>query len=166
MKKVILTVILISLAGAIFMLVKNTKTISSGDTPDVHNTGSSVSQFVEIKIPTHETSVTNGEKTMADSQININENVVGKTQDVQGNNSDSKLATTSDNAEMVYINIALAKLKQLNVPAEERISKVTIQDGNTIIVTFPPPSPRMLAGDFIIKIDKATGEVLDIKIWR
>jgi len=166
MKKIIITVILILFAGAIIVFFKNTTFMFFGNTTIVHNAVPSVSQYIDEKTLMHETSVTNYENTMVDLQMKPNDNAMSKTQDVQINSSAIETASTNIIAEMAYINIALAKLKELNAPVEDRTPNVTIQDDNTIIVTFPPPNTFMLAGDFIIQINKESREIIDIKIWR
>lgn len=64
----------------------------------------------------------------------------------------------------VYITAARAELEVRNVPIGERTAKTSIQ-GNEVIVTFPP-KPGERAGDFIVRIDRTTGKVIDTKIWR
>jgi hypothetical protein len=51
-----------------------------------------------------------------------------------------------------------------HVPASYRSAIVTESNG-TAIVTFKS-QPNERAGDFIIRIDRTTGRVLDKKFWR
>ena len=63
-----------------------------------------------------------------------------------------------------YITAARANLETMNVPVGERTATTSIQ-GDEIIVTFSP-KPGERAGDFIVRVDRATGKVIDVKIWR
>ena len=40
-----------------------------------------------------------------------------------------------------------------------------VVENNVITVTYPPPK-NAFGGDFIVKIDRTTKKVIDLKIWR
>lgn len=63
-----------------------------------------------------------------------------------------------------HIAEARANLETMNVPVGERAAMTSIK-GDEIIVTFPP-KPGERAGDYIVRMDRATGKVIDTKIWR
>jgi hypothetical protein len=64
----------------------------------------------------------------------------------------------------IYITAARADLEAKNVPVGERAVATSLQ-GDEIIVTFSP-KPEERAGDYVVHVDKATGKVIDTKIWR
>ena len=62
------------------------------------------------------------------------------------------------------IRIAQAECERLRLPIQDRT--VTVGLGAYVgIVTFHPPRGK-LAGQFIIRIDRKSGDVIDVKIWR
>lgn len=78
--------------------------------------------------------------------------------------SSSKVEEESVQDVKIYIAAARAGLEAKNVPTGERMAKTSIH-GDEIIVTFSP-KPGERAGDFIVRVDIATGKVIDTTIWR
>ena len=73
---------------------------------------------------------------------------------------------TLDNAEQAkLIQAAKAECTRLNVPTDNREVTVTAE-GEQATVTFHLPTELGLGGDFIVKINRKTGEITDVKIWR
>ena len=81
----------------------------------------------------------------------------------ESSGSNSKVEETMQDVE-IYVTAAHADLEAKNVPVGDRTAKTSIQ-GDEVIVTFSP-KPGERAGDFIVRIDRATGKVIDTKIWR
>ena len=88
------------------------------------------------------------------SEVKTNESSVNK----------SKVEEESVQDLKIYITVARADLEAKNVPVGERTATTSIQ-GNEIIVTFSP-KPGERAGDFIVRVDRSTGTVIDTMIWR
>ena len=63
-----------------------------------------------------------------------------------------------------FIRSAKAELGRLDVLWEGREPTVSL-DGDEVTVTFPSPKGT-LGGDFIIKMERETKRVLDVRIWR
>jgi hypothetical protein len=62
------------------------------------------------------------------------------------------------------LEIARAALDLARAPHKDR--DVTISaDGSVATVTFHP-SPNMLAGEFVVKINRDSGRVVDLKLGR
>lgn len=97
---------------------------------------------------------TNATPDSGHSEINADESSVNK----------SKVEEESVQDIKIYINAAHADLEAKNVPVGERTATTSIQ-GDKIIVTFSP-KPGERAGDFIVRVDRSTGKVIDTKIWR
>jgi len=70
--------------------------------------------------------------------------------------------TSNERVEMAKA--AHAELARMNISSDGREAVVTLA-ADAATVTFPCP-PEMLGGDFIIKLDRKTAKVLDVKIWR
>ena len=89
--------------------------------------------------------------------------------DVSQSNSSAQ-AKTEERDKMTEIerkrftDIAQAECKRLDVPVAGRSITVTATTATATVVFSSPPNS--LAGDFVIKIDRATGKVIDAKIWR
>lgn len=81
----------------------------------------------------------------------------------ESSGSNSKEAESVQDVK-IYVTAARADLEAKNVPVGERTAKTSIQ-GDEIIVTFSP-KPGERAGDFVVRVDRATGKVIDTKIWR
>ena len=67
-----------------------------------------------------------------------------------------------ENARLIQI--AKAECERLRLPIQDRTVTVGLE-AYVGIVTFHPPRGR-LAGQFIFRIDRKSGDVIDVKIWR
>ncbi len=63
-----------------------------------------------------------------------------------------------------FVKSAQAELERLRVPWEGRRATVSI-DGDEVTVVFPPPRD-VIGGRFIVKMERDTKKILDVKIWR
>ncbi len=63
-----------------------------------------------------------------------------------------------------FIRAAQALLERHRLSWEGR-EPVVVLNGDEVTVTFPPPK-GVLAGEFIIKMERDTKRILDVKIWR
>lgn len=78
--------------------------------------------------------------------------------------SGCKRRTLAPSERSEFIRSAQAELERLRVPWEGRKPAVVL-NGDEVTVTFPPPKGA-LAGSFIIKMERDTKRILDVKIWR
>ncbi len=89
------------------------------------------------------------------------EGSVDAMNETRGSQSASSLAPSERTR---CIGSAQEELVRLRVPWEGRVPTVSL-DGNVVTVTFPPPK-GMRGGRFIIKMERETKKILDVKIWR
>jgi hypothetical protein len=66
--------------------------------------------------------------------------------------------------EQRYHRISVEELDRLNVPYEGRDWKAEAKHGKVVVTFFPSENSR--SGQFIIVIDKDSGEIIDATIWR
>lgn len=80
-------------------------------------------------------------------------------------NADTKGSdNVTDSEKTKLLQIAAAECDRMGAPVQERPFTLTATEGLATVVYSPSPGTR--AGDFVVKIDRATGKILDTKIWR
>lgn len=67
-------------------------------------------------------------------------------------------------SQRAAISASEKRATSLNLPIQERSPEVTLTD-NAYIVTYAPKTNER-SGSWVFMIDKMTGEVKDVKIWR
>lgn len=83
------------------------------------------------------------------------------------NSAEFATTMTSDSQQVEnsrMLDIAIAECNRLNVPVGERASTI-LASGDEATVTFHAPE-GVRAGDFVIKINRKTGKIIEAKIWR
>jgi hypothetical protein len=78
--------------------------------------------------------------------------------------SKSDLTQLTDISREQAIDLARQKGREMNIPIDERTPQVK-EEGAVFVVEFPPP-PNARAGSWIFKIDRASGKIVETKIWR